>query len=71
MADELRATAAPGMRGEGGRVQTAANPLEFAGAALQRYAGMRRGGAVEEAQRQMFEERLRRLREGMGAAGAP
>ena len=40
-AQMLQQRPGPQMRGEGGRVQTAANPLEFIGAGLQQYAGMR------------------------------
>lgn len=49
-AQALQQRPGPQMRGEGGRVQTAANPLEFIGAGLQQYAGMKR---EKEAQAKM------------------
>lgn len=45
-AQMLQGTQMPEMRGNG-RVQTAANPLEFIGAGLQQYAGKRRGDAAQ------------------------
>jgi hypothetical protein len=77
MADELRKTATPGMRGAGGRVQTAANPLEFAAAGLDRVAGQRMSNDVAGQQKQMFEDRMKKLREdmaasrGVGGGGSP
>lgn len=38
-ANALRDTVLPGMRNEGGRVSTAANPLEFIGAGIKQYKG--------------------------------
>lgn len=45
-AQMLRGTPMPEMRGNG-RVQTAANPMEFIGAGLQQYAGKRRADAAQ------------------------
>lgn len=45
-AQMLQQRAGPEMRGNG-RVQTAANPLEFVGAGLQQYAGMRKEKAAQ------------------------
>lgn len=67
MADELRNTATPDMRGNS-RVQTAANPLEFAGAALKQIGGQRMADRTADKQQQMFEERMKRLREDMTAS---
>lgn len=46
-AQALRDTALPGMRGEGGRVQTAANPLEFIGAGIKQYRGAKDAQRLE------------------------
>jgi len=67
MADELRNTATPDMRGNS-RVQSAANPLEFAGAALKQMGGQRMADRTADKQQQMFEERMKRLREDMTAS---
>ena len=67
MADELRNEAAPGMRGNS-RVQTAANPLEFAATAVNRIGGQAMSDRTEEKRQAMFEERMRRLRGDMGLA---
>ena len=68
MADELRNTATPGMLGGGGRVQTAASPLEFAGAALGRIGGQKMSNDVADKQQQMFKDRMERLRKDMTAS---
>lgn len=46
-AQMLQRTPMPEMRGNS-RVQTAANPLEFLGAGMQQYAGMRQGQAAQQ-----------------------
>ena len=46
-ANALRETAMPEMRGNG-RVQTAANPLEFIGAGIKQYKGMKKSKELEE-----------------------
>jgi hypothetical protein len=45
-ADALRNTASPEMRGNG-RVQTAANPMEFIGRGMQQWEGRKRANAIE------------------------
>jgi hypothetical protein len=67
LADELRGEAMPGMRGNS-RVQTAANPLEFAATGLSRIGGQMKSDKIGLDQKAMFEERLRKLREDMGAS---
>lgn len=59
-AQMLQQRQGPQMRGNG-RVQTAANPLEFVGAGLQQYAGMRREkelmGKMDELRKQQMQGR--------------
>jgi len=63
LADELRNEATPGMRGGGGRVQTAANPLEMLSTGLDRYRGNQQDTDVAAKRNDLFEERMRKLRE--------
>jgi len=69
MADELRAAKAPGMRGTPGQGYTmAASPLEFAATALDRVGGKMMGDRTEQKQKDMFEQRMKRLQQDMGAS---
>jgi len=52
----LRDTAAPGMRGEGGRVQTAANPLEHLATGMNRMRGYRDEQQTRKEQRTSRED---------------
>ena len=51
LAEQLRKTPLPGMRGGGGRVQTAANPLEFLGALGQQGVGAYQGQQADVGQK--------------------
>lgn len=63
IAEELRTTAGPEMRGSAGRgFQTAANPLEFAATLAQRGAGVMKGKDVERQQAVLTDRRLQRLK---------
>jgi len=66
MADELRGTATPGMRGGSGRVQTAANPLEMLSTGLDRFRGNQQDANVAADRNRLFEERMAKLRDPNG-----
>jgi len=67
MADELRDTGMPEMRGIGSPIRTAPNPLEYLSTGMSRYRGERKGVAAEQGMQDMSQRRALAQRQ-MGEA---